>query len=48
MGVSTNLGTKVNRRKRTVRTDPNVVEDIGLERSDEEDQVSLEIRDVGE
>ena len=48
MGVSTNLGTKVNRRKRAVGTDPNIVEDVGPERSDERDQVSLKIRDTGE
>jgi len=48
IGVSTNLGTKVNRRKRAIRLDPNVMEDISLKGSDEEDWVGVEVRDAWE
>jgi len=30
MGVPADLGTKVNMRKRAVRIDPDIVEDIGV------------------
>jgi len=43
MGVSTNLGTKVNRRKRAVRTDPNVVENVCAERGDKGNQMVIKI-----
>jgi len=46
VGMSANLGTKVNRRKRAVRFDPNVVENVGPERGDEGDRVVVEIVDT--
>jgi len=46
MGVSANLGTKVNRRKRTVRLDPNVVENVGPERGDKRDGVIMKVVDT--
>ena len=48
MGVSTNLGTKVNRGKRAVRLDPNIMEDVSPEGSNERDQVGVEVGDVWE
>ena len=48
MGVSTNLGTKVNRRKRAIRTDPNVVKNVGPKGSDKGDRVVIEIGDARE
>jgi len=47
MGVSTNLGAKINRRKRAVRIDPDVMENVGAEGGNEGDWVSLEVRDMG-
>jgi len=46
MGMSANLGTKVNRRKRAVRLDPNVVKDVGPKRGDEGDRVVVKVIDV--
>jgi len=46
MGVSANLGTKANRRKRTVRLGPNVVEDVSLKRGDEGDRVVVKVNDT--
>ena len=48
MGVSANLGTKVNRRKRAVRLDPNVVENVGLEGGDKRDGMVVKIIDTRE
>jgi len=48
MGVSTNCGTKINRRKRAVRLDPNVVKDVSPKRGDERNGVGLKIGDAGE
>jgi len=48
MGVSTNLGTKVNRRKRAIRFDPNVVEDVSPEWGDERDGVVVKVVDARE
>ena len=48
MGMSANLGTKVNRRKRAVRLDPNVVKDVGPERGDERDGVVVKVVDARE
>ena len=48
MGVSTNLGTKVNRRKRAVRMDPDVMEDVSTKWGNEGDGVSFKIRDARE
>ena len=44
--MSANLGTKVNRRKRAVRLDPNVVKDIGPEWGNKGNQMVIEISDV--
>jgi len=41
--VSTNLGTKVNRRKRAVRTDPDIVKNVCAERGDKGNRVVIEI-----
>jgi len=46
MGVSTNLGTKVNRRKRAVRLDPNIMKNISTEWGDEGDGVIVEVDDA--
>jgi len=46
MGVSTNLGTKVNRRKRAVRTDPDVVENVCAEQGDKGNRVVIEISNM--
>jgi len=46
--MSANLGTKVNRRKRAIRLDPNVVENIGPERGDKRDRVVMKIVDTRE
>jgi len=46
MGVSTNLGTKVNRRKRAIRLDPNVMENVSAEWGDEGDRVVIEVDDA--
>jgi len=43
VGVSTNLGTKVNRRKRAVGLDPNVVKNVSPERGDKRNGVVMEI-----
>jgi len=44
--VSANLGTKVNRRKRAIRLDPNVVKNVSPERGDKRDGVVMEIVDT--
>jgi len=46
MGVSTNLGTKVNRRKRAVRLDPNIMENFSVEWGDEGDRVVIKVDDA--
>jgi len=46
MGVSANLGTKVNRRKRAVRLSPNVVEDVSLKWGDKGDGVVVKVNDA--
>ena len=46
MGVSANLGTKVNRRKRAVRLDPNVVKNVSPKRGDKRNGVAVEIVDT--
>ena len=48
MGVSANFGAKVNMRKRTVRTDPDVVENVGTEWGDKRNGVSFKIWDTGD
>jgi len=47
MGVSTDLGAKVNTRKRAVRIDPDVMKDVSAKWGYERDWVSLEVRDTG-
>ena len=44
--MSANLGTKVNRRKRAVRLDPNVVKNVGPKRGDKRNGVVMEIVDA--
>ena len=46
MEMSANLGTKVNRRKRAVRLDPNIVKGVGPERGDERDGVVVKVVDM--
>ena len=46
MGVSTNLGTMVNRRKRAVRLDPNVVKNVSPKRGDKGDGVVMKVVDA--
>jgi len=41
--VSANFGTKINRRKRAVRLDPNVVINVSPERGDKRDGVIVKI-----
>ena len=48
MGVSTNLGTKVNRRKRAIRTDPNVVKDVCSEWGDKGNRMAIKIDNTRE
>jgi len=46
VGVSANLGTKVNRRKRAIRLDPNIVKNVGPERGDKGDRVVVKVIDA--
>jgi len=46
--VSADLGAKINTRKRAVRIDPDVMEDIGVEWGNKRDRVSLKVGDVGD
>jgi len=48
MGVSADLGAKVNMRKRTVRMDPDVMEDVGAKWGDERNRVSFKVWDTGD
>jgi len=48
MGVSADFGAKVNMRKRTVRMDPDVVENVGTEWGDKRNGVSFKIWDTGD
>ena len=48
MGVTPYFGGKVDRWERSVRLDPDVMEDIGAEWGDEGDRVGFEIRDARE
>jgi len=48
MGVSTNLGTDVNRRKATNSVDMNIMVDVHTERGNERDRISLKIGNMGE
>jgi len=44
--MSANLGTKVNRRKRAIRLDPNVVKNVSPKRGDKRNGVVMEIADA--
>jgi len=46
VGVSANFGAKINRRKRAIRLDPNVVINVGPERGDKRDGVVVKIVDA--
>jgi len=46
MGVPADLGTKINTRKRAIRIDPDVMEDVGAEWGNKRDWVSLKVRDA--
>jgi len=46
--VLANLGTKVNRRKRAIRRDRNIMVDVSMEGSNEGDGMCLKIGDMGE
>jgi len=48
MGVPADFGAKINMRKRAVRIDPNVIEDVGAEWGNKRDWVSLKVRDMGD
>jgi len=48
MGVLANLGAKVNMRKRAVRMDLDIVEDVGAKWGDKGNGVSFEVWDVGD
>jgi len=46
--MSANLGTKVNRRERAVRLNPNVVKNVSPKRGDKRDRVVVKVVDVRE
>jgi len=46
--VSANLGAKINMRKRAIRIDPDVMENVGTEWGNKRDWVSLKIGDTGD
>ena len=48
MGVSADLGAKINTRKRAVRIDPDVMKDVGTKWGHKRDWVSLKVRDTGD
>jgi len=48
MGVLADLGAKINIRKRAVRIDPDVMEDVSVEWGNKRDWVSLKVRDTGD
>ena len=47
MGVLADLGAKINTRKRAIRIDQDVMEDISAEWGNKRDWVSLKVRDAG-
>ena len=47
MGVAADLGAKVNMRKRAIRIDPDVMENVSVKWGNKRDWVSLEVRDAG-
>jgi len=48
MGVPADLGAKINTRKRAVRIDPDVMEDVGVKWGNKRDWVSLKVGDAGD
>jgi len=48
MGVSADLGAKINTRKRAVRIDPDVMKNVGVKWGDEGDGVGFKVRDARE
>ena len=48
MGVLADLGAKVNMRKRAIRMDPDIVEDIGTKWGDKRNGVSFKVWDAGD
>jgi len=48
MGVLADLGAKINMRKRAIRIDPNIIEDVSTEWGNKRDWVSLKVRDMGD
>ena len=48
MGVLADLGTKINTRKRAVRIDPDVMENVSTEWGNKRDWVSLKVGDTGD
>jgi len=48
MGVLANLGAKINTRKRAVRIDPDVMEDVSTKQGNKRDWVSLKVGDMGD
>jgi len=48
MGVSTNFGTNVNRRKATNSMDMNIMVDVCAKRGNKRDRISLKIGNMGE
>jgi len=47
MGVSANLGAKVNTRKRAFRIDPDVMENVGTKWGNKRNWVSFKVGDTG-
>jgi len=48
MGVLADLGAKINTRKRAVRIDPDIMEDVGVKWGNKRNWVSLKVGDVGD
>ena len=48
MGVPADFGTKINTRKRAVRTDPDVMKDVSTKWGNKRDRVSLKVGDTGD
>jgi len=48
MGVPADLGAKINTRKRAIRIDPDIIEDVSAKWGNKRDWVSLKVRDVGD
>jgi len=48
MGVPADLGAKINTRKRAIRIDPDIMEDVGAKWGNKRDWVSLKFGDVGD